>query len=135
MSISFPQWYSVSNNYPLVFSFNPPFSYSFPLFIPSILFTKPSAASASVTKKVKKAAPKASTATITTNGEVIVQQILQGSYVHDSDHAVHAALLPFNPTLFLVLTRCVVEFFCRWNLKKIIFYREISVSLRPILVK
>ena len=51
--------------------------------------SKPSTVSASVTKKVKvkKAAPKASTVTITTNGEVIVQHILQGSYVHDSDHA------------------------------------------------
>ena len=50
--------------------------------------SKPATVSASVTKKVKKAAPKASTtATLTINGEVIVQHILQGSYVHDSDHA------------------------------------------------
>ena len=39
--------------------------------------------SSMVTKKVKKVAPKASTATITTNGEVIVRKILQGNYVHD----------------------------------------------------
>ena len=62
----------------------------------SLPTTKQSTASAMTTKKVKKAAPKASTAIITTNGEVIVRQILQGNYVHDSDHAVHAALLPFN---------------------------------------
>ena len=62
----------------------------------SLTTTKQSTASAMATKKVKKAAPKASTAIITTNGEVIVRQILQGNYVHDSDHAVHAALLPFN---------------------------------------
>ena len=62
----------------------------------SLTTTKPLAALASVTKKVKKAAPKASTATITTHGEDIVRQILQGSYVPDSDHAIHAALLPFN---------------------------------------
>ena len=61
-----------------------------------LLTTKPSTTSASVTKKVKKAAPKASTATSTTNCEVIVQKILQGNYVHDSDHAVHSALLSFN---------------------------------------
>ena len=36
-----------------------------------------------MTKKVKESPPKASTATITTNDEVIVQQILQGSYVHN----------------------------------------------------
>ena len=125
MSISFPQWYSVSNNYPLVFSFNPPFSYSFPLFIPTIIFlflnlfltmsptkqnnslltTKPSTTSASVTKKVKKADPKASTATITTNGVVIVQQILQGS------HATHIipimlSTLPFFHSM--VLRVCLV---------------------------
>ena len=58
--------------------------------------TKPSAVSASVTKKIKKIAPKVSTTTITTNGEDIVQQILQGTYVSDSDHAIHVALLPFN---------------------------------------
>ena len=62
----------------------------------SLATTKKITASSMVTKKVKKAAPKASTATITTNGEVIVRKILQGNYVHDSDHAVHAALLPFN---------------------------------------
>ena len=62
----------------------------------SLPTTKQSTASTMATKKVKKAAPKASTAIITTNGEVIVRQILQGNYVHDSDHAVHAALLPFN---------------------------------------
>ena len=53
------------------------------------------AASALVTKKIKISAPKASTATITTNGEDIVRQILLGNYVPDSDHAIHAALLPF----------------------------------------
>ena len=58
--------------------------------------TKPLAVSALVTQKTKKAAPKASTTTITTNGEDIAGQILQGTYVHDSDHAIHAALLPCN---------------------------------------
>ena len=62
----------------------------------SLTTNKPLAASASVTRKVKKAAPKASTATITTNGEDIVRQILLGNYVRDSNHATHAALLPFN---------------------------------------
>ena len=50
----------------------------------SLTTTKQSTTSAMTTKKVKKAGPKASTAIITTNGEVIVRQILQGTYVHDS---------------------------------------------------
>ena len=62
----------------------------------SLATTKKITASTMVTKNVKKVAPKASTATITTNGEVVVRKILQGNYVHDSDHAVLAALLPFN---------------------------------------
>ena len=62
----------------------------------SLATTKPLAVSVSVTKKIKKNAPNASTATITANCEDIVQQILQGTYVHDFDHAIHAALLPFN---------------------------------------
>ena len=49
----------------------------------SLATTKKITASSMVTKKVKKVAPKVSTATITTNGEVIVRKILQGNYVHD----------------------------------------------------
>ena len=52
--------------------------------------------STTITMKVKKAAPKASTVTIMTNGEVIVWKVRQGNYVHNSEHAVHTALLPFN---------------------------------------
>ena len=74
----------------------------------SLTTKKSSAASASVTRKVKKAAPKASTATITTNGEDIVRQILQGIYVRDSDHATHAALLPFNGAAVMSCLCCIL---------------------------
>ena len=50
----------------------------------SLITAKPTASSAMVSKKVKNA-------TISTKGEDIVRQILLGTYVHDSDHAIHAA--------------------------------------------
>ena len=74
----------------------------------SLATTKPLAASALVTKKIKKAAPKVSTATITTNGEDIVRQILQGIYVRDSYHAIHAALLPFNGAAGMSCHCCIL---------------------------
>ena len=68
--------------------------------------TKPVAVSTLVTKKMKKASPKASTTTITINGQEIVQQILQGTYVSDSDHAIHAVLLPFNGAVGIACLCC-----------------------------
>ena len=69
---------------------------------------KSSAASVLVTRKVKKAAPKASTAIITTNGEDIARQILLGNYVPDSDHATRAALIPFNGAATMSCLCCIL---------------------------
>ena len=69
---------------------------------------KSSAASVLVTRKVKKAAPKASTAIITTNGEDIARQILLGNYVPDSDHATRAALIPFNCAATMSCLCCIL---------------------------
>ena len=74
----------------------------------SLISKKPLAASGLVTRKVKKAAPKASTATITTNGEDIARQILLGKYVRDSDHATHAAFLPFNGAAGMSCLCCIL---------------------------
>ena len=81
-----------------------PFPYSFPIISPFFSYftpwptpnkqnnSNPSAVSASVTKKIKKAAPKASIATITTKVKSLYNN------VHNSDHAIHTTLLPFNGT-------------------------------------